>query len=94
MSKTALDDFGRILMTKVRDEAVSDWNKIVDGRMKGERALQLHQILAAFSEEQRKVFILLIPEVVDTVLHHLLWTLDQRDDVMLGARSDDQNLKI
>jgi hypothetical protein len=93
MSKVKLDKFGQLLMTKVRDEAISDWDRIVDGRMKSQRASELHQAVATFSEEQQKVFLSLVPEVVDTVLHHLLWMFDQRNDVMLGVRSDDKKIE-
>lgn len=92
MSKAALDFFGRLLMTKVRDEAISDWKMIVDGRMKGDRALRLRQILAPFSEEQLRVFLSLVPEVVDTVLHHLLWTFEQEDNIRLGVTAGNQEI--
>ena len=52
MSNTALDLFGLLLIVKVRDECISDWKMIVDGRMKGERALRLRTALDSFSDEQ------------------------------------------
>ncbi len=93
MSKGALDLFGRILMTKVRDKAVVDWRKIVDGSMKGEMAEKNHDALASFSEGQRKVFLSLVPSVVDTVLHHLLWTLEQQQDVAIHIRVDGEDVQ-
>jgi hypothetical protein len=87
MSKVALDMFGRVLMSKVRDEAISDWKMIVDGRMKGEFAAKSRRALVSFSEDQRRAFLSLVPEVVDTVLHHLLWMLEQEDNIRVGVTS-------
>lgn len=88
MSNQALDQFGRLLMMKVRDEAISDWKMIVDGRMKGEESEQIRTALRSFTIEQRSVFLSLVPEVVDTVLHHLLFTLEQSEDVKIRVTSD------
>lgn len=83
----ALDKFGRVLMTQVRDATISDWHKLVTGNMKGERAQQIRAMFTSFSSEQRNVLLSLVPEVVDTVLHHLLWTLERVDDVRLAVKT-------
>lgn len=85
MSKASLDLFGRILMTRVRDEAISDWKMIFDGRMKGDIAARVRNNLASFSEEQRAVILCLVPDIVDTVLHHLLWTFEQEEGIRIGV---------
>jgi len=87
MSNAALDVFGKVLMTKVRDEAISDWRMIADGRMKGDLAAKARALLSTLSDEQRSAFVSLIPAVVDTVLHHLLWTLEQEDNLRIGVKS-------
>jgi hypothetical protein len=92
MSKAALDLFGRLLMTKVRDEAISDWKMIVEGSMKGDLAVRVRQMLEPFSEEQRSVFIALVPEVVDTVLHHLLWTFEQEGNIRIGVTAGNHDV--
>ena|SRR5438105_14089527 len=92
MSQAALDLFGRLLMTKVRDEAISDWKMIVDGRMKGDKAAKVRRGLDRFTEEQRKIFLSLVPSVVDTVLHHLLGMFEQEDEVRLCVVADDVNV--
>ena len=33
MSQAALDKFGQLLMRRVRDEAITDWKMMIDGRM-------------------------------------------------------------
>lgn len=72
-----LEKFGEILIQNVRDEAINDWEKILTGKMKGSRAAEIRHLLSSYSIEQVNVLRELIPEVVDTTLHHLLWTIEQ-----------------
>jgi hypothetical protein len=58
---------------------------ILDGRMKGDLATKARQQLATFSEAQRQVFLSMVPPVVDTVLHHLLWALDQQEQIRVSV---------
>ena len=77
MSQTMLEKFGEILIRRVRDKAITDWEMILDGKMKGSSAAQVRALLSRYSIEQVQILEKLIPQVVDTTLHHLLWTLDQ-----------------
>jgi len=83
MDTTPLDEFGRLLMTKVRDKAIDEWDAMIDGRMKGDTAKKVGKDLKSFSEEERAILKRLVPEIVDTALHHLMWTLEQHDEVSL-----------
>lgn len=89
MSQVALDRFGELLMKKVRDEAITDWMMMIDGRMKGDTANKVRELLENVSEADRLLIMQLIPGVVDTVLHHLLWTAEQESDLRIGIRIDD-----
>ena len=88
MSQAALDIFGELLITRVRDEAISDWNMIIDGRMKDDASARVREALAIFTPEQKSIVLSLIPQVVDTVLHHLLWTLEQYKNIRVGVTTD------
>ena len=35
----------------------------------------------------RKIVLSLLPQIVDTVLHHLLWTLEQSEDITVAVRT-------
>ncbi len=83
MSKSMLEKFGEILISKVRDKVINDWEMILDGKMKGSSAVQVRDLLSGYSNEQVEVLERLIPQVVDTALHHLLWTLDQLDTLKI-----------
>jgi hypothetical protein len=89
MSQAALDKFGQLLMRKVRDEAITDWKMMLDGRMKGESAERVRELLRNLSEADKNLLLQLIPGVVDTVLHHLLWTTEQESDLQVGIKIDD-----
>jgi len=95
MSQVALDKFGQLLMKRVRDEAVTDWKMMIDGRMKGASAEKVREFLGRLSEADKKLFSQLIPGVVDTVLHHLLWTAEQESDLYVGVETDNgiENLR-
>ena len=54
--------------------------------MKGEFAEKIRLILRTKPEHETKSLLQLIPCVVDTVLHHLLWTSEQDSDLQLGIR--------
>ena len=84
MSGRSLDRLGELLMTRVRDKAISDWDKILDGRMKGATADRVRSELAAGTGEPVAILRRLIPLVVDTTLHHLLWTLEQEKSLNLS----------
>lgn len=88
MSKTALDKFGQILIQNVRDESISDWKMIVTGQMKSQRAQSIRDKLSGLTDEQRQVFLSMISEVADTVLHHLLQCLEEEDDIELAITAD------
>ena len=47
--------------------------------MKGSRAANIRNLLSGYSHEQIEILKELIPQVVDTTLHHLLWTVEQVD---------------
>lgn len=88
MSNAALDKFGRALVQNVRDEAISDWAMIVSGQMISERAQEVRDRLSTLSTEQQHAVTSLVPEVVDTVLHHLLRFLEEEVDVEVAVNAD------
>ncbi|MGO9315155.1 MAG: epimerase [Syntrophobacteraceae bacterium] len=79
MGHITLDKFGEILIHKVRDKVINDWEMILAGKMKGSSAAKIRDLISGYSIEQVPILEKLIPQVVDTTLLHLLWTLDQLD---------------
>ena len=92
MNHPMLDKFGEILIHEVRDEAINDWEKILNGKMKGVTAKWVGDLLSGYSTEQVEILKELIPEVVDTTLHHLLWTVEQVDSLKILLSDKDGNI--
>ena len=90
MPKAALDCFGELLMTRVRDKAISQWRRVVTGQMAADEAEA--KKLARLDPAAQSVFLSLVPNVVDTVLHHLLWTLEQSEDVRMLVQAGNEQI--
>ena len=57
MSQFMLEKFGEILIHKVRDKAINDWEMILDGKMKGLSAAQVRDLLSVYSIEQVEILL-------------------------------------
>src|SRR5512138_1067219 len=77
-------------MQRVRDEAISDWDMILDGRMKDEHSQRLRGEFARLDLQAQAFISTLVPQIVDTTLHHLLWTLEQVDTVRVAVETADE----
>src|SRR6266571_1499912 len=75
-----VDEFGKILMEKVRDEAIDDWNRIVSGKFKDARSRAIQERVSKMGPQAEALVRDLVPQIVDTTLHHLLWTLEQKQE--------------
>lgn len=91
-AQTALDRFGEVLIRRVRDAAIIDWDKIIDGRMKddGSKAIRAELSRRAFNKEQIDAVLWLVPQIVDETLHHLLWTLEQEETINISVTGGDE----
>ena len=76
MPNALLDNFGLRLISRVRDSAITDWEMILNGRMKSDRAQSIYDSL---SEEERQSVYSVTPAIVDSVLFHLLQWLDEEE---------------
>jgi hypothetical protein len=83
MSNEALDKFGELLIKKVRDKTISEWQRIVAGEMKGKSAERVRQQIGSFDKDQKDMLIKLVPQIVDTALHHFLFTVEQEQNLKL-----------
>ncbi len=75
-------------MQWVRDPAIVELDKMIDGRLKGITAKHVQQMLEVYDVQQREVLHRLVPEFVDIVLHHLLWMLQQQEAVTVAVQVD------
>jgi hypothetical protein len=84
MSKQSLDLFGKILINNVRDESIDDWERILEGKMNDEESKQIYNTL---SDSEKALLGRFLPKIVDTTLHHLLWTLEQEEILELTVNT-------
>lgn len=87
-NKQVLDLFGQVLMGRIRDEAIDDWERIFQGKMRDNESKKIFETLNTFSPEQVKFIINLFPKIVDTTLHHLLWILEQEEDINVLIKAE------
>lgn len=88
-----LDVFGEILMKRVRDEAIEQWEKTIQGELKSQECQRLHNLIS--SSGQSEMFNDLVPKIVDTTLHHLLWTFEQNELIDINvANGDSKQISI
>jgi hypothetical protein len=77
LSNQSLDKFGELLMKRVRDKSIGDWERIISGDIKGVTGERVKQQIALFTPEQKEILCKLIPQIIDTSLHNLLFTAEQ-----------------
>jgi hypothetical protein len=88
MTRIHLDIVGQLLMTQVRDRSIEDWERILDGRMKGQTAERVRRELTGTGDEALELLSRTVPRVVDTVLYHVLRTLEHDQTLKLSVEVD------
>jgi len=78
--KEVLENFGKILMSEVRDESIEQYEMIVAGRLKSARALVQHKKLSSFNKDQQAIIREMMVDTVDGVLHFFLCMLEQHEE--------------
>jgi len=83
MSENGLDYFGKILISEVRDRTITNWDMILNGKMKGITAQKVREELSGFSDDNLEVLRWLIPKITDTSLHNLLGMVEQNNEIKI-----------
>ena len=81
MSDNVLDEFGEVLIQSVRDRTISNWDKMLNGQMKGLSAQQVMGKLEGFTEEQKEILKWIVPKIVDLSLHNFLAMFEEYDNI-------------
>ncbi|GJM27033.1 MAG: hypothetical protein DHS20C16_34480 [Phycisphaerae bacterium] len=87
MSKEALEKFGAIVIREIRDASIDHWERILDGRMKGQSAKETHARIQIRGQQCQEQLREMIPKIVDTALHHMMCTLETHEDIDLHIQS-------
>ena len=78
-----LNEFGKILITEVRDGTIDSMNKMIDGTMKGTIDKLIRKKISILDKEQIEVLKWLIPEIVDFSLDSMLFMFEGHPDLQL-----------
>lgn len=92
MRNDVLDKFGESLMVNVRDYSITQWNKTINGQLKGKTAQRIRPMISELSGDQKEILLSLVPEIVDTVLHHLLVLLEQDEDINVEVAAEGERM--
>jgi len=71
-----LEVFGRLMIEKVRDVTIQDWDSLVDRKSKGVTAKAVNEKLASFTQEELQIIKWIIPKIVDTTMHNFLCMIE------------------
>ena len=87
----ALDIFGKYLMQQARDYAIKDADAIFKDNTESSFFRKLNDwIDATFDESDRQLYHYLVPFIVDTVLHHVLLSLETADWIKVSIQADSE----
>ena len=78
-------------MLGVRDETITSWDMILDGKMKGITAQQVREKISSFNDEQIEVLKWLILKITDTNLHNLLVMFEQNNEIKVEVYDGQTN---
>lgn len=76
-----LNEFGQILIQETRDKTITRFEKMVDGSLKSISAKAVQEKFNGFSAEQLEVVEWLIPQIVDSSLHNLLFMIEEHPEL-------------
>jgi hypothetical protein len=81
MASSQLDEFGAALMQRVRDKAISQFERTLLGEIKSARARELHSELSRIPEEHVSVVRRAVYGAIDEALARLLQLIDEEDQL-------------
>lgn len=77
MAHPAVDELGRILILRVRDEAIQRCRGVALGQYKAPANVKFHERVKKAGAAAQELLLEVIPEIVDATMHYVLWTLDE-----------------
>ena len=93
MEKNSLDVLGQSLMKYVRDETISTWDRMIDGKMKGLTAQKVKEKVSGLSEEQLEILKWIIPKIVDQGIHNVMVMFEECEELFLGVNRDSEEME-
>ena len=83
-----LSEFGRKLITEVRDKTINQIEEVISNNGQGIYPEFYKTLISKFDDSQLKVFNTIISDIVDTSLHNFLWMIEEADKFKICAIDD------
>lgn len=78
--KLILDEFGQLLINKVRDACYDEFEKIFSGKISSKSASFLQEKIKIFDDEQLESLKFIAIDSIDSAIHHFLWMIEQSEE--------------
>lgn len=82
-----LENFGKLLITEVRDSVVEDYKMIKSGQMKSKVAGELHKLISSFDDKEIEVLDQLTDEIIDRMLHKFLFLFEESKEFTIAIKN-------
>jgi hypothetical protein len=92
MSKGALDRFGLLFMQRVRDAAIREVDADIKGKAKDMIGKRVRDILKNTDAKTQEALLQVVPIVVDTVLHNVLWMFEDEPELKISIETPSENV--
>ncbi|OOM72223.1 hypothetical protein [Clostridium sp. BL-8] len=94
MDKDILNEYGKILISDVRDRTIHSMDMMLSGKMNGVTAKRILEKVSSFSESQLESLKWLIPKIVDLSLHNMLVMIEENDEINVEISAGDVSNNI
>lgn len=91
MNKT-LEEFGKTLISDVRDRTIRNIDSIVIGKMKDYSSQEMYKKISCMDINQKELINQLISMTVDFTLHNFLEMFESHEDIQLIINNQNLNL--
>jgi hypothetical protein len=86
MANQELEEFAKLVMERVRDVTIDDWNALIEGRIRGPSGTIVQNAISDYSEAQKQLLAeRIVPEIVDYTLHHFFRFIDGFESVTVHS---------
>jgi hypothetical protein len=80
LDKKLLDIFGQKIICSVRDQAIFEFEAMVQGKMKSENTVKLNNELKTFDKNQIEILKKVVLTAIDSVIYNTLNMLEQNEE--------------
>ena len=74
---SVVDEFGKLLMSRVRDEGIARFDETVGGKRRSHWAHWMRENLSDFTPQQLAIVRKIVVRSVDSTIHELLWMFEE-----------------